>query len=226
VDNPNFANGLGLKLHVRTTRNGYMSYIERAALQIGSDILEFENDVENFLFNGEVNKDPNLTMGGFEVRRTKRAISVRLSSKPKAKIDFYEKKHGMPYFDIDGGTTELFEGSLGILGEWKTGKMIGRDGSTEIQDGETFGLEWQVRDYEPVLFQSTRAPIYPAVCLPPKKMLGKRLGDSHMKAAAEKVCRVENPGDMANCIFDVMATRKLSSAGGVIEIEADVGVKW
>jgi len=226
IDSPTFANGLGLRLHIRTTRVGYYSYIERTALQIGSDVLEFQNDVETFLFNGETNNDPKLTMGGFEVRRTKRAISVRLSNDVKAKIDFYEKKHGMPYFDIDGGGTDMFAGSLGLLGDWQTGKMIGRDGLTEMEEAEVHALEWQVRDTEPMLFQSMRAPQYPTVCIPPEKILGKRLGDSHMKAEAEKVCAIQNPGDIANCVFDVMATRSLSTAEAIVDVEADVEVQY
>ena len=132
----------------------------------------------------------------------------------------------MPYFDIDGGGTDIFKGSLGLLGDWETGKMIGRDRSTVIEDPEAFALEWQVRDTEPMLFQAVRAPQFPAVCLPPKKMMVKRLGDSHMYAAAEKACASQNNvGDLDNCIFDVMATRSLDAAEAIIDIDdVDVGV--
>lgn len=95
------------------------------------------------------------------------------------------------------------------MGDYDSGLMIGRDGVTNMaDDAEPCALEWQVRDTEEMLFQTTRAPQYPAVCLPPKKILGKRLGDSHMLKAAEESCAAwkENKDD---CIFDVMATRSI-----------------
>merc|ERR1711935_803940 len=53
VDHPAFANDLGLKIHIRTERVKYFSFISNIAVQIGDDVLEFDNDVENFLINGE-----------------------------------------------------------------------------------------------------------------------------------------------------------------------------
>ena len=221
IDNPSFMNNLGLRLIIRTIRVGYYSYIERTALQIGSDVLEFANDVDNYLLNGVVptGKKKVSMAGHFEVRTYRRAVSVRLNESAKAKIDFYVKDNGMPYFNVDAGGTDMFEGSAGLLGDWETGRFIARDGTTELEDPESHALEWQVRDTEPHLFQSVRAPQYPAVCIPPSKMLGKRLGDSHAKAAAEKVC-VTRSGDVENCIFDVMATRNMNAAEDIIDVEA------
>jgi len=233
INNPFFKNPdgevVGLRLHARTIRIGYFSYFSQTALQIGDDVLVFENDVNNFMFNGMLHtSDQKLTMAGFDVWLTKRAISVRLQkiAHNKAKIDFYERDNGMPYFDIDGGGTDMFQGSLGLLGDWEHGQMTARDGSTILNDATEFALEWQVRDTEPMLFSSVRAPQYPAQCLPPKKMLGKRLGDSHMLKAAQKACTsTKNVGDIDNCIFDVMATRNLKSAEAIIDIDdVDMGI--
>jgi len=210
---------LGLRLDIRTIRVGYFSYIERVALQIGSDVLEFANDVDNYLLNGVVPTGEKVSMAGFEVRKYRRAVSVRLNESAKAKIDFYVKDNGMPYFNVDAGGTDMFEGSVGLLGDWETGRFIARDGMTVLEEHEAHALEWQVRDTEPMLFQTIRAPQYPATCLPPKKMLGKRLGDSHMQAQAEQVCAVQN-GDFDNCVFDVMATRSISAAEEIIDIDA------
>jgi len=223
IQNPSFADGLGLRLDIRTIRVGYYSYIERMALKIGNDVLEFANDVDNYLLNGVVPRpDEKVTMAGglFEVRRYRRAVSVRLDHAAKAKIDFYVKDNGMPYFNVDAGSrTDLFQGSLGLLGDWETGRFIARDGVTELGEPEEHALEWQVRandkENEPLLFQSVRAPQYPAICIPPTKMLGKRLGDSHMRAQAEELC-VNRSGDVENCIFDVMATRNTNAAEEII----------
>lgn len=90
-------------MQIRTTRIGYYSYIERTALKIGDDVLEFANDVNNFWVNGKLNKEKELTIGGFGVWLTQRAISVRLQKveNNKAKIDFYWRSNGMPYFNVD-----------------------------------------------------------------------------------------------------------------------------
>lgn len=213
IDNPMFYNGLGMRLHIRTTRINYYSYVETIALQIGSDTLEFNNDLDNYLINGKKAVGTGNTLGGFEIKRFSSAISVRLDNDPtsKAHIDFMPRKHGFPYVKPDGKATRLFEGSLGMLGEWSTGKMISRDGVTEISDATEFALEWQVRNTEPMLFASPRFPQFPATCTPPKKMLGKRLGDTFMKEAAEKACAAWKE-DKEDCIFDVMATRSMDTA--------------
>ena len=98
-----------------------------------------------------------------------------------------------------------------MLGKWGTGKMIGSDRATEITDATEFALQWKVHNTEPMLFSSAGFPQFPAVCTPPKKMLGKRLGDLHMRKAAEKACAAAGE-DIEECIFDVMSTHTMDSA--------------
>jgi hypothetical protein len=231
VDNPTFNGGQGLKLHIRTTRVRYFSFIEKIALQIGSDVLEFQNDAENFLING-TKVDANLRhhktmLGGFVVRRDKKAISVRLHDEGRhshnvAKIDFHTRKNGFPAIIVDGGDSDVFSGSLGLLGEWSTGRRMARDGVTELNDDDAtaFALEWQVRDTEPILFKEVRAPQFPMACKAPEKMLKDRLGSTHMQKAAEKAC-AHWKEDKEDCIFDVIATRDVSIAaeGHIIQIQ-------
>jgi len=158
--------------------------------------------------NGEVQQG-KATIGGFEIRRYGNlALSVRLDNAAKARIDFYARKKRNMYVDLVGGATDMFKGSLGLMGDYDSGLMIGRDGETNMMDAEAYALEWQVRDTESMLFQTSRAPQYPAVCIPPKMQLGKRLGDSHMLQAAEKSCAAWKE-DKEFCIFDVMATRSI-----------------
>jgi hypothetical protein len=214
IHNPTFADGLGLRLHVRTTRVAYFSYIQEVALQIGEDVLQFNNDVENFLINGKVVEEQRrwheTLLAGYTVRRDKKAISVRLDKSAKAKIDFIVRKNGFPAVVVDGADTDLFKCSLGLLGEWSTGKKIARDGMTDMDDPDAtdFALEWQVRDTEPMLFQEARLPQFPTTCTPPKKMMGNRLGRSHMEKEAEKAC-AHWKEDKEDCIFDCIATRSV-----------------
>ena len=51
-----------------------------------------------------------------------------------AKIDLHTRKNGFPAAIVDDGDTGIFEGSLGWLGEWGTGKRLARDGVTEMND--------------------------------------------------------------------------------------------
>ena len=169
LENPTFGNGLGLRVHIRTTQVKYFSYIEKVAIQIGEEVLEFDNDVENFYINGRhvgENKQHQKTMlAGFVVRRDKKAISIRLQDEGTkearragrvAKIDLHTRKNGFPAVIVDAGKTEIFKGSLGLLGEFGTGRTLARDGETEIEidaiNAEAFALEWQVRDTDPRLF--------------------------------------------------------------------------
>jgi hypothetical protein len=219
VDNPAFADGLGLKIHIRTTRFNYYSYIERVGIQIGDETLEFYNDVENFLLNGEQveakKKHHKQYLSGFMIRRDKKAISIRLDKerKNKARIDLIHRRTGFPAIHLDGGGTDIFKGSLGLLGDWATGKRLARDGQTEMneKDATNFALEWQVRDTEPLLFQDSRFPQYPNKCLPPKQIVGGRVGASHMAKAAEEAC-AHWKEDKEDCIFDVIATRSFMVA--------------
>lgn len=222
LDHPAFADGLGMKVHIRTTRVKYYSYIETIAVQIGEETLEFRNDLDNYLVNGEKVADASMgsknRIAGYEIRRYHKAISIRLDQHKHhnnhAHIDLYYRKNGFPYIKFDAKDTDVFKGSSGLLGDYSTGKMLGRDAledAAEIMDATEYALEWQVRDHEPMLFSTARSPQYPSTCIPPKKKLGKRLGDSHMQKVAEEACSAWGE-DKDECIFDVMATRDVSGA--------------
>lgn len=223
LDHPAFNNGQGLRVHIRTTRVKYFSFISTIAVQIGDDIVEFENDAENFLLNGvqpTQQKHHKTRVGGFQLRRDPKALSIRIHDEGRAshgtgtvvKIDLHARKNGFPAVIVDGGKSDMFRGSLGLLGDWETGRYLARDGKTEVQvdpmNASEFALEWQVRDTEPMLFSSVRAPQYPATCIPPKEIVGSRIGMQAFKLEAEEACGHWEQ-DMDDCIFDVMATRDI-----------------
>jgi len=230
VDHPSFMDGLGLRVHIRTTRVKYFSYIEQVAVQIGQDVLEFNNDVENFLINGkqaEANRKHHKThLSGFVVSRLSKSLSIRLHDEGRytqvAKIDLHARRNGFPAVIVDGGNTELFKGSLGLLGDWETGKRIARDGETELggHDATEFALEWQVRDTEPALFQESRFPQYPTICNPPAAMPDNRLGSTAFQKEAEEAC-AHWKEDKEDCIFDVIATRDVLVAeeGHIVHVQ-------
>jgi von Willebrand factor type D domain len=218
VDNPHFGNGLGLRVHVRTTRMQYYSFIEKVAVKIGEDVLEFANNVANVTLNGAVaavkeGKRKIFMAGTYEVVRYKKSVIVRLDKANHANIDLIVRKVGWPSVKMEAGTSHVFHGSLGLLGEYTTGKRLARDGVTEMNndDATDYALEWQVRDTEPLLFSDARAPQYPSTCKAASKMMFTRLGLSLAKKEAEKVCAAWGD-DIDDCIFDVIASRNILSA--------------
>jgi hypothetical protein len=226
VDNPAFSYGLGLRVHIRTARIKFYSYIESIAVRIGEETLEFHNDAQHFSINGEKvepeQKGVDTKLSGFVIRRYKEAISIRLDDQvSKARIDLLARKIGFPTVHFDGDTTDIFQGSLGLIGEWGSGKKLARDGTTEMNDPDAteFALEWQVRDTEPMLFQEARFPQFPTQCVPPKMMMGTRLGMSHMEKAAEEAC-ANWKQDKEECVFDVLATRDIMAAEVAGSMEA------
>lgn len=200
---------LNLRVHIRTTRRRFFSYIERVAVQIGDDVLEFANR-NDVLINGKPWKQGPLRISGYPVNVFPRALSIRLNDKAKARIDFITRNSGTPYVVLDGGSTDMFADSRGLLGDWSTGVMIGRNG-TLVLDPDTYAEGWQVRDTEPLLFQTARAPQFPATCIPPERVMGNRLGNSFMRQAAEQQCKAWKE-DREECVFDVMAMRDLRAA--------------
>jgi hypothetical protein len=227
---PSFAAGKGLSVHIRTTRVNYYSYIESVAVRIGDEVLQFDNDVDNFLLNGEVappqEKWVNQYLSeDYHIVRYKKAVSIRLDESSKANIDLIRRTTGFPTVRITAGSNDdILKGSTGLLGEYGTGRTVGRDGATVFEingvadeEGATaFALEWQVRPNEDgMIFKEARFPQYPeAKCTPPKKQsfLSKRLGSKHMEEIARDACKGWKLEDIDDCIFDVIATRDVAVA--------------
>jgi hypothetical protein len=71
-----FANGLGLNVHIRTKLVRYWSYIKSTAIRIGNDILEIEGTTdasdegsEHYWINHEYDGKLD-TLGGFPISMT------------------------------------------------------------------------------------------------------------------------------------------------------------
>ena len=207
--------------------------IAKYGLQSGKIISELPLEWHlRFLYANQ--KHHKTHLGGFVVRRDNKAISIRLQDEGTkearkgghvAKIDLHTRKNGFPAVIVDAGATDVFKGSLGLLGEWGTGRKMARDGATEFaevdkEDASEFALEWQVRDTEPVLFQEPRFPQFPQTCTPAKKMVKTRLGYAKQVEEAEEAC-AHWKDDKEDCVFDVLATRDVLVAeeGHIVHIE-------
>jgi len=196
-------------MQIRTERSGYHSSVERAVIKIDNDVVEVTNQGE-FFVNGEPGiEGSSAEIGGYPLHH------ILQGDKPsvlQVKISDYEwinfeARHDMLFTSVVGG--DSFKGSLGMMGDHATGKMIGRDGETEIEDPNEFALEWQVRGQS--FFQAAREPIYPAQCLPAGEK-PPRLGESIVRAAAEAACSLWGAATKEDCIFDVVAMRSMEVA--------------
>lgn len=222
-----FANGLGLEVQIRTKLVRYWSYIQNVAIKIGNDILEIEGSADaedeqphywfNFEYQGEVED-----LGGFPV-----IFKKQIAYKRQYIVDFNAT---FPGNDI---TIELYKEFLrvrlnhnvacfgnteGLLGDYKTGKTLARDGVTELSDYEKLGDEWQVLPNEPSLFHRVEHPQYPETCIKPDDPRGdrrRRLSESAVSIEqAEAACAsLKDPLDIKDCVYDIMATQDLDMIG-------------
>ena len=170
------ASGLGLNVHIRTTRvkknNIEYSYITGAAVKIGDDIIEV-NETGDLIVNGEENElgYEGLVFGGLHsltksIKGKKHCITVYdldLGDNKSVQIRA-NTKNGMMFVDINGHFTD----SEGLLGGNRMGEkgLFARDGTTDMTGNwNTYGEEWQVNDVDPKLFKdSDRHPQYPYGC--------------------------------------------------------------
>jgi hypothetical protein len=213
-----FANGIGLELQIRTKLNRVWSYIKSTAIRIDDDILEIEGSGDpvlteanthywiNFGYQGELT-----TVGGFSVKyhlqdmyQSKRWFEIDLSSKyPGQKIVISSFKEFVRV-DFQNGSTESFGNAVGMLGDFRSGKTLARDGVTEIDDFSILGNEWQVLPGEIMLFHVISKPRFPEKCIEPEDPRGDRrrhLGESSiMEEQAEGACAsIKDPLDRKDC---------------------------
>ncbi|CAJ1969778.1 unnamed protein product [Cylindrotheca closterium] len=228
IKDSDFAEGLGLDIQIRTKVVRHWSYIKSAAIKIGNDILEIEgsadaNDAEahywiNFEKQGELD-----TFAGFPVTQTlpsvyKRQYSIDLSSKyyPGASIDvqLYKEFVRIKF----NGDESVFGKVVGLLGDFQTGKLVARDGSTVMNEFTDFGDEWQVLPSEPKLFHEVAHPQFPELCIKPEDPRGerkRRLAESDISIEqAEAACAIlKDPLTIKDCVYDILATQDLGMIG-------------
>jgi hypothetical protein len=225
---PEFADGLGLDVQIRTKLVRYWSYIKQAAVRIGEDILEIEGSANptdiHYWINSEY-KGELKTLGGFPVRTFVKEISphqrffeIDLSSKyPGVKIVLGTYKE-FASVDFVNSSEEAFGKAVGLFGDFKTGKTFARDGFTVLDDFTELGHEWQVLPAEVMIFHDISEPQFPQMCIDPEDPHGerrRRLGESSVtEEQAEAACaRIPDAADRKDCVYDILATQDIGMAG-------------
>lgn len=222
--NPGFANGLGLNVHIRTTIKTWWSYIESAVVQIGENTIEIHGgDKEaKYYVNGEKQgldlQNGETTLGEFPVslfRITDHQGRIRVDLGDGDAISMETYKNFVRV-NMGSKTTQKWEGSAGLLGSFPEGKMFARDGKTIFgkEKANEYGLEWQVRPSEGMLFHDMEGAQAPQQCVMPDKTQKRKLGESMMSQEdAAEACAHVTFEDLDECIYDVLSTNDIDLAG-------------
>lgn len=222
IHDPDFDDGNGLDIHIRTTIRYDYSFIETAAVRIGADVLEVGSWGEYFLNSVESAdlKSHMANLNGFRILHTqtdKRQHTFEIVREGKSYITLKVFKDIVSVMVNEGAEIGLFKNSIGLLGTLG-GQMLARDGKTLMTDPNDFGQEWQVRGEEAMLFQTARAPQLPSEqCrLPLEEEVAekrRRLGHAKVtKEQAENACARFSGQTLFNCVFDVLAMEDLDMA--------------
>jgi len=224
----NFAHGIGLDVQIRTKLVRFWSYIHSAAIRIGDDILEFQGSADkedqesHYWFNFEYQAKTS-AIGGFPLSiknngSHKRFFEIDLSSKfPGQKIVLSAYKEFVSV-DFKGAAPESFGNTVGLLGDFYSGKTLARDGASEINDFNELGNEWQVLPSDDMLFHDKAEPQFPKRCILPEDPQGerrRRLGESSVSVEqAEAACAtLKDPLTIKDCVYDILATQDLDMVG-------------
>jgi len=221
LKNPSYNNGTGLDVHIRTKIEIFYSYIRTAIVRIGQETFEVTGAPGNQYW---LNSRPGVefparisghAIGYRRIDENQHRYNIILGQGNGEHIEISTYKHFVGV-SVKQGTYESFSGSLGLLGSFKTGKKVARDGVTIIADANEFGQEWQVLPSDPQLFRNIEGPQYPEMCLLPTItfMKGRNLrADVISPEEAHAACSRVNPVDYDICVFDVIATNDVGIAG-------------
>lgn len=205
-----------LDINIRTKIRYEYSYIESAVLHLEGETFEVGSFGDYFL-NGVSGARLPAFIAGYPITHSTPSEKVHVFEIKINNIESIIMKtfKDMVSVGFEGIDDERLLGSLGMVGSFNmAGKLIGRDGETEFEDPNAFADEWQIRQDEPMWFNSVYGPQHPQKCkLPgPTKTKGRRLGETLALEAAEKACAKYASENQEACVHDVMAIGDLDLA--------------
>ena len=213
---PGYAND-DLTIHIRTKARYQYSYIEAAVIGIGSETLEI-GSFGSYFYNGVADAKLPALFGGYpishESKMKKHIFKITLEEATQETIVVSVYKD-MVAVSVENASNARFAESVGMMGSYREGSMLARDGATIMEDHSVFGQEWQVLPSEPQLFQ-TASRYMNQGCAPPTVGTAeqRRLGEAGVEQkAAEEACAHHGEGQLKDmCVFDVMAMGDLEVA--------------
>ena len=223
VRSDGYSNAKGLSVHIRSSPfKTIYSYISEVAIKIGHDLLEFKGK-GTYYFNGQ-EQDPLANLHGdinMEVTHPKARkwdYTIYLDNGTTLKVRDQRGWFRVTFYDA---TAKDFGSSVGLMGTFKDGRLLGRDGEAIFDDRSInqFGMEWQVKaNLDGVLFQ-TPSPFPDKCALPiddgPSAMSRRRLAESSISYQdAARACARWGEAGAEYCIRDVMISEDLEMAEG------------
>ena len=192
-------------------------HFEAGVVRLGDLTLEMEK--KQFYVNGEIKTYDELpfTLGDYTIYQflntPKKQVYIADLDGLEIKFSFYKN---MLSLTTDGH--KYLEDAVGILGQYPTGKMIGRDGQ-EMSTFEELAFEWQVQPAVDVkLFHNDRSPQLPyekcrmPTAPRPSRKLLRTDRDLFQKALEACASKKHNDNDFELCIGDVVATGDVGMA--------------
>ena len=230
-----FANGLGLDVHLRTTKLGEYSFSEAIAVRVGNTTLEVH-------VNPEVG-EPQIYLDGSKKQAEELPLQLPVGNLVLSSVegDLVENRqdvlrlHGEEMLDLSYFVTskkylsfslesDHMSDTRGLMGTNEVPSRtlsrsgVDMDATKENQIGaDQFGLEWQVKLDDPRLFHQARAPQWPETCIMPsysgeadaavRASRRLRATDPKLVAMADEACsKIANKEDYDDCFVDVVAT--------------------
>ena len=219
---PDFKDGQGLRIHIRTKIQRWWSFVESAVVKIGDDTLEVMGGLEDrrYFVNGKLGEKVSssrpmpFTIGGYPVRYrglNTHQFQFKIFLENDQNIVLKAVKDFMRV-DIENPTKETFGSSIGLMGSFEGDQMLARDGVTVLDDPNSFGLEWQVKQTEPMLFHSEELPVEACVMPGVVEDTRRRLEGSISYEQAKIACSSVSSNVVEECVNDVMATNDIEMA--------------
>jgi hypothetical protein len=221
LHNPQFNNGLGMDIHVRSKKTRQWSFVSTAVVRIGNETFEVsgERDGGDVWLNkvkqsGLKSGTIFATISGYPITFNQLNPKRREYTIDLGKNETVGFKTWKDFVRVDVNGQKSFTGSLGLMGSYPEGAKLARDGTTEFYDVNKFGEEWQVLSSEPQLFRLLDGPQHPRRCeIPTKIALRRRLAESYiLREEAVSACAHAAEDERDLCIFDVMATNDKGAA--------------
>jgi len=214
---PSFEDGLGLDVHIRTTIDTSFSYVEAVAIRVGDFVLNINKDGA-WIDNMQISDFP-AEEGPFAITNTqKNKMPIYVISVVNKKV-ITVKVPGHGYLFVQMFANGIQSGEMhGLMGEYPSGKLIGRDGVSEFVNTNEYGEEWQVQPFEGMLFLEARESEFVACKYPNKKAVAtarKLRSQEGFDLLAEEACQhLDTSIDYEFCVEDVLTTGDVRIAAG------------
>ena len=217
----------GLEIHVRTRRVRNWSSIDVVAVKAGRHVLEIGSEEGKLLLNGsEVESVDEDSLIVSSTRLKKRTVSYRFVFDGDKNLDVeVNTRSRMIFVSLSGNYPE---DTIGLVGSPRRPGLFARGGrDMTVKDVNEFVESWQVRDDDPRLFLTTRAPQFPAKCLYSMRevrdsaaaAVGRRLKEIRGAVTVEEAneaCATHDSGPLKTfCVEDTIATGDFESAQDV-----------